>query len=54
MMKPLKAANPNLNIIAIDYDTGASVVNQQNRIKLMLAGAARHKAASASKEAVVK
>ncbi|MCI9450254.1 MAG: 2-hydroxyglutaryl-CoA dehydratase [Clostridiales bacterium] len=43
MMKPLKAKNPDLNIIAIDYDTGASVVNQQNRIKLMLAGAARMK-----------
>ncbi len=43
MMKPLKAKNPNLNIIAIDYDTGASVVNQQNRIKLMLAGAARNR-----------
>jgi len=42
MMKPLKAANPDLNIIAIDYDTGASVVNQQNRIKLMLAGAKRN------------
>ena len=41
MMKPLKNANPQLNIIAIDYDAGASVVNQQNRIKLMLAGAAR-------------
>lgn len=46
MMKPLKNANPNMNIIAIDYDAGASVVNQQNRIKLMLAGAAR----SAAKE----
>ena len=41
MMKPLKEANPYINIIAIDYDTGASVVNQQNRIKLMLAGAKR-------------
>lgn len=48
MMKPLKAAKPNMNIIAIDYDTGASVVNQQNRIKLMLAGAKR-KAAEAEK-----
>ena len=42
MMKPLKAARPNMNIIAIDYDTGASAVNQQNRIKLMLAGARRN------------
>ena len=41
MMKPLKAACPDLNIIAIDYDAGASAVNQQNRIKLMLAGLRR-------------
>ena len=48
MMKPLKAANPHINIIAIDYDTGASAVNQQNRIKLMLAGAKRYSAPSGS------
>ena len=41
MMKPIKKKNPSINIIAIDYDTGASVVNQQNRIKLMLAAAKR-------------
>lgn len=41
MMKPIKEANPGINIIAIDYDTGASVVNQQNRIKLMLTAAKR-------------
>ncbi len=41
MMKPLKEAYPDLNIIAIDYDAGASAVNQQNRIKLMLAGLRR-------------
>ncbi|MBR3991760.1 MAG: 2-hydroxyacyl-CoA dehydratase [Clostridia bacterium] len=41
MMKPVKEANPAINIIAIDYDTGASVVNQQNRIKLMLTAAKR-------------
>lgn len=41
MMKPLKAAFRDLNIIAIDYDAGASAVNQQNRIKLMLAGLKR-------------
>ncbi len=28
------------NIVAVDYDPGASEVNQQNRIKLMLAIAA--------------
>lgn len=40
MMKPLKSKNKDINIVAIDYDAGASVVNQENRIKLMLASAA--------------
>ena len=31
--------NPDVNIIAIDYDAGASEINQQNRIKLMLENA---------------
>ena len=39
MMKPLKEKNPDMNIVAIDYDSGASKVNQDNRIKLMLATA---------------
>jgi hypothetical protein len=29
--------NPDINIVAIDYDAGATAVNQENRIKLMLA-----------------
>ncbi len=37
MMRPIKEKNPNINIVAIDYDAGATVVNQENRIKLMLA-----------------
>ena len=37
MMKPLKETNPNINIVAIDYDAGSTAVNQENRIKLMLA-----------------
>ena len=36
MMKALKKHYPNANIVAVDYDPGASVVNQVNRIKLML------------------
>lgn len=40
MMKPLKDRNPKLNIVAIDYDPGATKVNQENRIKLMLSNAA--------------
>lgn len=36
MIKALKAAFPNVNIVAIDYDPSASSVNQTNRLKLML------------------
>lgn len=39
MMNLIKARNPGANIVAIDYDPGASEVNQQNRIKMMLASA---------------
>ena len=43
MMKPIKDKNPNVNIVAIDYDAGATRVNQENRLKLMLANARRNK-----------
>ena len=36
MIKKLRDAFPHSNIVAIDYDSGASEVNQLNRIKLML------------------
>ncbi|HAS72794.1 MAG TPA: 2-hydroxyglutaryl-CoA dehydratase, partial [Clostridiales bacterium UBA8960] len=39
MIKELKHSYPKSNIVAIDYDPGASEVNQINRIKLMLASA---------------
>lgn len=39
MMKPIKEAVPGANIVAIDYDPGASAVNQENRLKLMLSAA---------------
>ena len=41
MMKPIKDRNPNVNFVAIDYDAGATRVNQENRLKLMLANARR-------------
>lgn len=41
MMKPIKEAYPDVNLVAIDYDAGASRVNQENRLKLMLANAAK-------------
>ena len=39
MARAIKNAYPNANIVAIDYDPGATRVNQENRIKLMLANA---------------
>ncbi|MCM1507409.1 MAG: 2-hydroxyacyl-CoA dehydratase [Ruminococcus flavefaciens] len=41
MSRAIKQDNPNANIVAIDYDPGATRVNQENRIKLMLANARR-------------
>ncbi len=42
MMKALRQYSPLANIAAIDYDPGASDVNQLNRIKLMMATAYRN------------
>ncbi len=39
VIKSLKKAYPRANIAAVDYDPGASEVNQLNRIKLMLSAA---------------
>lgn len=39
VLKTLRNLNPKANITAIDYDPGASDVNQLNRIKLMMATA---------------
>jgi predicted nucleotide-binding protein (sugar kinase/HSP70/actin superfamily) len=39
MIKPLRGYDPLSNIVPIDYDPGASDVNQLNRIKLMMATA---------------
>ena len=39
MIRKLKDDYPNSNIVAIDYDPGATRINQENRIKLMLANA---------------
>jgi predicted nucleotide-binding protein (sugar kinase/HSP70/actin superfamily) len=36
MIKTLKERYPQTNILAVDYDPGASEVNQINRVKLML------------------
>ena len=42
VIKELHHSHPEANIIAIDYDPGASEVNQLNRIKLMLSTAQKH------------
>ena len=39
VIKELRRQHPEANIVAVDYDPGASEVNQLNRIKLMLATA---------------
>ena len=39
MIKELKRVFPGANIVAVDYDPGASEVNQLNRIKLMISTA---------------
>ena len=42
MIRRLKDDFPASNIVAIDYDPGATKINQENRIKLMLANARRN------------
>ncbi len=39
MIRKLKDEYPYSNVVAIDYDPGATKINQENRIKLMLANA---------------
>ncbi len=41
VIKELRRRHPESNIVAVDYDPGASEVNQLNRIKLMLATAVK-------------
>lgn len=42
-IKQLKRLYPGANIAAVDYDPGASEVNQLNRIKLMMSAAKKNK-----------
>ncbi len=39
--KQIMETHPGMNIVPIDYDAGATQVNQENRLKLMLATASR-------------
>lgn len=61
MMKTIRENHPGVNLVAIDYDSSASRINQENRLKLMLANANRtlagtdtekHHAKDAEKEAL--
>jgi len=42
VIKEIRRQHPEANIVAIDYDPGASEVNQLNRLKLMLATAVKN------------
>ena len=50
VIKHIRSLYPMANIAAIDYDPGASEVNQLNRIKLMLATAGKNAARKAAME----
>ena len=41
MMKFVREHHPGVNLVSIDYDASASRINQENRLKLMLANAQR-------------
>ena len=55
MMKIIREHHPGVNLVSIDYDAGASPINQENRLKLMLANAGRelHEALAAEDTAPV-
>ena len=54
VIKELKRRNKNSNIVAIDYDPGASEVNQVNRIKLMLSVAEKNLSKEMNEAAITK
>ena len=53
VIKELRREHPDANIVAVDYDPGASEVNQLNRIKLMLATAQKNLAKKEVENAAV-
>ncbi|MCD8216386.1 MAG: 2-hydroxyacyl-CoA dehydratase [Clostridiales bacterium] len=54
VIKELKRQYPQSNIVAVDYDPGASEVNQLNRIKLMLSTANKNLAKDIKNEKEIK
>ena len=51
MIRALKRAYPDSNVVAVDYDPGASPVNQLNRIRLMMTVAKEEAARAAQSSA---
>jgi predicted nucleotide-binding protein (sugar kinase/HSP70/actin superfamily) len=45
MIRKIRNKHPEANIVAVDYDPGATIVNQENRLKLMLSNARKLMAA---------
>ena len=54
MIRKIKSMNEKANIVAIDYDAGATRVNQENRIKLMLSIAKENLAQNVEEQAAKK
>ena len=52
MIRAIKNNHPQANIVAIDYDPGATEVNQENRIRLMLANARQRQEARGKRQEV--
>ncbi len=50
MVRKIKDNQPQANIVCVDYDPGATRINQENRIKLMLANARLQMAKDAEKK----
>ena len=51
MVRKIRNNHPEANIVCVDYDPGATRINQENRIKLMLANARLTMEKAASTEA---
>jgi predicted nucleotide-binding protein (sugar kinase/HSP70/actin superfamily) len=49
MIRELRRRHPGMTVAAIDYDPGASEVNQLNRLKLLLASAREARAVQTSR-----
>jgi len=43
MVRPLKRLSPDINIVPLDFDASSTEVNQENRLKLMLANMKQHR-----------